>query len=100
MRVLIVDKNAEALTSAKESLGDVTALETDVSQLEEWQSLRAIVERDFGGKSSGVVDGLYTLADETQAGLTSWRSMPGGEASARGTTSQRSRPSMLRMSGA
>ena len=35
MRVLIVDKNAEALTEAKEALGDVTTLETDVSQLEE-----------------------------------------------------------------
>lgn len=50
MRVLIVDKNSKALTEAKEALGDVTALETDVSQLEEWQSLRAVVERDFGGR--------------------------------------------------
>lgn len=61
MRVLIVDKNAETLTRAKESLGDVTALETDVSQLEEWQSLRAVVERDFGGKSGGMINNAVTL---------------------------------------
>lgn len=61
MRVLIVDKNPETLTQAKESLGDVTALETDVSQLEEWQSLRAVVERDFGGKSDGIVSTIVTL---------------------------------------
>ncbi len=75
MRFLVVDKNAGALASAKESLGDVTAVEADVSQLEEWQSLRAIVERDFGGWSSGVVNGLYCTSwlMKTQVGSTSWR---------------------------
>lgn len=100
MRVLIADKNAEALALAKESLGDVTALEADVSWVEDWQSLRAVVERDFGGRSDRTLNPVWLVANVVQAGLTFWPSMPGGGASARGTTPRRSRLSTRRTSWA
>ena len=52
MRVFVVDKHSDALKLASETLGGgVTPLQADVSNKEDWDSVKATVDRDFGGKA-------------------------------------------------
>ncbi|SPO06510.1 related to 20beta-hydroxysteroid dehydrogenase [Cephalotrichum gorgonifer] len=50
MRVIIVDKNPATLADASKISTDITVLEADVGRKEDWDSLKSVVERDFGGR--------------------------------------------------
>lgn len=53
MRVIILDKDDESLSKAKDTIGgDVTPLKADVSCKEDWDSVKSTIERDFGGTFS------------------------------------------------
>lgn len=57
MHVIIADKDVEHIAAAAQKLGDdVTAMELDVSNPEDWDSLKATVEEDFGGGFSDSLD--------------------------------------------
>ncbi|KAH7169950.1 hypothetical protein EDB81DRAFT_150089 [Dactylonectria macrodidyma] len=51
MRVVIADWNSDALDAAAKSLGDgVTPFKMDVSQKEDWESLKATVQKNYEGR--------------------------------------------------
>lgn len=52
MKLALVDYNAENLAKAKEELNssDVETYHVDVSKLDQWQDLKAKVDKQFGGK--------------------------------------------------
>lgn len=57
MHVIVADKDVEHVAAAKQKLGDdVTAMELDVSNPEDWKSLKTTVEEDFGGGFSCFLD--------------------------------------------
>lgn len=52
MNVVIADNNSANLSSAKSSIkGKVETVEIDVSQVSDFEKLKAKIEKDFGGKS-------------------------------------------------
>lgn len=51
MRVVIVDKNADALSEARALfMGAFTTLQADVSREEDWEAVRLVVEEKFDGE--------------------------------------------------
>lgn len=49
MKVAVVDSNKEYLELAKDKFGErIRLFNMDVSQIDEWANLRAVVEKDFG----------------------------------------------------